>query len=276
MNGEVAVEVDDEGVALNLHGVDLEGAEFDFVAGGFAGFGEELADEVGGVDFHLLRELAAQEGHEEEVEFLGFGEVLDAGIAKTDGFTLGVGDHGDIGFGSESDAEAGGSHGLAEAGAGLDVHEDAVVLEGDPGFSGVNEAGGFVVAADVEAVVLRVEELLVEGALESLSGDADFDGVGSGGEGEKGQGQGRELHEYEDKGRWGEIREQRLEIRALPQQRIVAEVGGRGFTQRAPRGSRCCPRGRKLAESAERNVEVAEPLWRAVVAAVVSSRSLQR
>jgi pectinesterase len=142
------------------------------------GGGEELADEVGGVDLHLLGEFAAQERDEEEVELFGFGEVLDAGVAEANAFALGVGDDGDVGLGVEADAEAGAVEGFAEPGVGFDVDDDAVGGEADLGVFGVDEAGGVGVAADVVAVVGAGEELFQEGALKGFGGDFDLEGVG--------------------------------------------------------------------------------------------------
>ena len=59
MHGDLAVEVDDEGVAGDLHGVDLQLVKLDVVAGAVLGFGEDLAEHVAYVDRQLLRELAA-------------------------------------------------------------------------------------------------------------------------------------------------------------------------------------------------------------------------
>ena len=78
--------------------------------------------------------------------------------------------------------------GGAELGAGVDADDDAVVVEGDVGLFGVDEAGGFGVAAQVVATVGGVEELGAEGALEGLGGDADLGGAGAGGEGAEDKG----------------------------------------------------------------------------------------
>ena len=177
----------------SLREVDARG-----VAGGVGGVGEELADEVGGVDGHAGGELAGEEGFEEEVELAGVGEALDAGVAEAYGFALGLGDEGDVGLGVEGDADAGAVDGSAELGASVDMDEDAVVAEGDLGVVGVNEAGGGGGAADVVTSVGGVEELGAEGSFEGLGGDADFGGLGGGcgeeQEAEKGHGELREVH----------------------------------------------------------------------------------
>jgi hypothetical protein len=134
----------------------------------------------------------AEEGDEEEVELLRLGEVLDAGVAEADGFALGFGEDGDVGFRREGEAEAGGLHAGAELGVGVDVDDDAVLDEADFGLVGVDEAGGVGVAAEVVAAVGAVEELLGESALEGVGGDADLDGAGGEGRGCEAQQEGWE------------------------------------------------------------------------------------
>lgn len=181
VDGEVAVEVNGERRALDLHGVDLQVVETDLIAGGLGGLGEQLAEQCGGVDLHLLGEFAAEEGLEEEVELGRLAEVLDAGVAEADGLALGVGDDGDVGFGVEGDAEAGSVKAGAKFGVGFDVDDDAVAVEADLRVLGVGVAGGGGLAAEVVAAVL-VEELLVQRALEGLVGDVELNGVGGGGD----------------------------------------------------------------------------------------------
>ena len=183
VDAEDGVDVEDELGTLDEHGVDLEVSERDGVAGGLGGFGEELAHEVGGVDLHLLGELAGEEGDEEEVELGGVGEVVDAGVAEADGLALGVGEDGDVDVAGEGDSDAVAVDAGSELGAGVDADDDAVVVEGDVGLFGVDVAGGVGVAAEVVAAVGGVEELGAEGALEGLGGDSDFGGAGLRGDG---------------------------------------------------------------------------------------------
>ena len=173
----MAVEVDEEGVAGDLHGVDVELVELHVVTGRFSGFGEEQFEEVSHVDFHLLRELFAEEGNEEEVEFLGGGEVVDAGVAEADGFAFGLREDGDVGVRGEADSDAGAEHAGAELGFGFDVDDDAVFFEGDFGVLRVDVAGLSVGTLDEVFAVGAVEELLLERALERLGRDAEFDGM---------------------------------------------------------------------------------------------------
>jgi hypothetical protein len=90
----------------------------------------------------------------------------------------------------------------------VDVHDDAVVLEGDVGVIRVDEAGGVGVAAHVVASVRGVEELGAKGTFEGLGGDLDLDSVGGYGGQQESAGQkvkqGRGLHELRI--RHGEIR----------------------------------------------------------------------
>jgi hypothetical protein len=189
VDAHVGVYVDVENLTFYEHGVELEVVEGQGVAGLLGGVGQELAHEVGGVDLHLLGELVTEEGDEQEVELAGVAESLDAGVAEADGFFLGLGDEGDVGVGVEGDADAGAVNGGAEPGAGVDVDDDAVLLEGDVRVVGVDEAGGVDVAAHVVTAFRRVEELGAEGALEGLGRDFDFDGGG-------GSGGGKERGEY--------------------------------------------------------------------------------
>ncbi len=106
--------------------------------------------------------------------------MLDAGVAEADVFALRLGDDGDIGFGVDGDSDAGPVHGGAELGMGFDVDPDAVLLEGDLGVFGVDEAAALGLALDVVAVSGRGEELLVERALQRAGGDLDLGGVSSG------------------------------------------------------------------------------------------------
>jgi hypothetical protein len=178
--------------------VEFEGAEGEGVAGGGGGVDKKFAHEVGGVDLHLGGELAGEEGDEKEVELAVTGEALDAGVAEADGFAFGLRDEGDVGVGGQSDSDAGSADGGSELGAGVDVDDDAVVLEGNVRVVGVDQAGGVGVAAHVVAAVGCVEELGAEGALKGQGGDFDLDGAGGGGYQEEGAGQeveqGRGLH----------------------------------------------------------------------------------
>ena len=178
MHRHIPVEVHDQGIAGDLHGVDLQVVEREVVAGGLGGFGEKLADEVGGIDLHLLGELAAEEGNEEEVELLVVAEVLDAGVAEADGLALRVGDDRDVRLGIEADAEAGTTHFGTQFGVGFDVNQDAFVLKADLRVLRVSITATVTSAAEVVAAIGRAEELLVERALERLRGDADLNGAG--------------------------------------------------------------------------------------------------
>jgi hypothetical protein len=204
VHGEVAVEVDDERVAGHQHGVDLQVIELHVIACGGGGLGEDLTEQIGGVDLHLLRQLAAEKRNQEEVEFLGRGELFDAGVAEADGFALRVGDDGDVCFRGEAHAEASGADVFSEPSVCLKVNPDAVVLERHFGLGGVDIAGGVPVAADVEAVVFAGEDLGVEDALESLCGDLDFDGArgGAGGEEHAYGCEMAKLHALQDNGDW--------------------------------------------------------------------------
>ena len=139
--------------------MELEVIEGQGVAGLLGGVSQEFAHEVGGVDLHLLGELAAEERDEQEVELAGVAEALDAGVAEADGFLLGLGDEGDVGVGVEGDADAGAVYDGAELGSGVDVDDDTILLEGNVGVVGVDEAGGVSVAAHVVAAFGGVEEL---------------------------------------------------------------------------------------------------------------------
>ena len=199
VHAHVGVEIDDEGVGRDEHGVELEAGEGEGVAGGLAGGEEELAHEVGGVELHLGGHLAAEERDEEEVELAGVGEFFDAGVAEADGLAFGDGDEGDLGDGGEGDAEAGAVEAGAEFGTGVDADDEAVVAEGELGVIGVDEAGGVGVAAEIEAGFGGGEDLGDEGALEGGGGDADFDGVS--GERQKGKGEEESAGRAEGHGR---------------------------------------------------------------------------
>lgn len=67
LDRENGVEIYIEIAVVNLHGVDFEGVEGHFVAGRLLGFGKKLADKLGDVDFHLLRELPVEERDEKDV-----------------------------------------------------------------------------------------------------------------------------------------------------------------------------------------------------------------
>jgi hypothetical protein len=199
----VGVEVEGQRLAFDEHGVEFEGGEGEGVAGGGGGVDEEFAHEVGGVHLHLGGEFAGEEGDEQEVEFAVVGEALDAGVAEADGFALGLRDEGDVGIGGHGDSDTRSVDGGPELGAGVDVDDDAVVLEGDVGVVGVDVAGRMGVAAHVVAAIGSVEELCAEGALEGLGGDLDLDGASGCGGQEEGTRQkveqGRGLHGFKDK-----------------------------------------------------------------------------
>lgn len=181
--------------------MDFEGGEGEGVTDGIGGVDEQGAELLGGVDFHFCGELFGEEGGEEEVEFAGVGELVDAGVAEADGLAEGFGDEGDDGLGVERDAEAFAVDGGSEGGVGVDVDDDASVDEGD--FGVVGEDGAACVGLAAEVVAGRGaggsgdgEELGFEGALEGAGGDADFDGVGREGGGEEKNGEQEEVRAH--------------------------------------------------------------------------------
>ena len=67
MHLKITVDVEDQGVVLGLHGMNLQRSELEVVARTLRRVSEELEQEVGGVDLEFLRELVAEKGLEEEV-----------------------------------------------------------------------------------------------------------------------------------------------------------------------------------------------------------------
>ena len=113
------------------------------------------------------------------------------------------GNEGDVGIRGHGNPDAGSADGSPELGAGMDVDDDAVLLERDVGVVGVDVAGGVGVSAHVVATVGSVEELGAEGALKGLGGDIHLDGAGWRGGQQEDAGQeveqGRRLHGFKDK-----------------------------------------------------------------------------
>lgn len=178
MDGEFAVEVYDQGVANNLHRVDMKLVELHIVPCAFGGAGKELAEQVGDVDRHLLWQLAAEEGDEEEVEFLRLAQIFDTGVAKADVFVLRVGQDGDVRLGRQAEAEACAVETRPELGMRVDVHDDAVLDEGDLGLVDIGVAGGVLVSANVIAALRSGEKLGGESVFEGLGGDFELDSAG--------------------------------------------------------------------------------------------------
>jgi len=178
---QVPVHVHNEGVAVDLDGVDFETVEGDLVAGGSRGSLEGLAEQVGGIDLHAGGDLMAEEGAEEEVQLASVGYLVETGVAKANGLAFSVGGQGDLGGNRERQAQACASDGFSQAGVGLDADHDAVLVEGELGVLGIGEAGGIEVPFEVVAAVRAGEELLLQGALESVAADAHFHGAGSDG-----------------------------------------------------------------------------------------------
>lgn len=165
--------------------MNFELVEGDVEAGGEGGSLEGFAEEIGGVDLHAGRDLVAEERHEEEIELAGLADMLDAGVAKADGFAFGVGNEGDLGGGSEREADAAAGDGGAEPGVNLNLDEDAVGGKGELRILREDRAGGLGVALEVVAAVGTAEELLLEGALEGGAAHLEVDGVGRRREGKK-------------------------------------------------------------------------------------------
>jgi len=103
---EITVDVYHQRVIFNHHGVDFQHQQAHGIACAFSGFGEQLADLVSGVHLHGLGQLAAEEGREQKVQFFRLRKLFDAGIAEADGLALCIGDHGDIRFRIQADADA--------------------------------------------------------------------------------------------------------------------------------------------------------------------------
>jgi hypothetical protein len=180
LNADVAVYIDDQIVALNLDGVDFEALQGHFVARGCGRVFEGFAQQVGGVDFHAGRDLAAEKRCQDEVQLGVVANFIDAGVAEAYGFSLAVGSKGNLGRQGESEADAGAGYLLAEVGVGLQTDDDSVIYEFELGVFGVDVTGGLGVSLEVVATVGAAEKLLLEGSLNGVAGDFEFDGAGRG------------------------------------------------------------------------------------------------
>src|ERR1700749_1774612 len=94
LDAHVAVDINDERIALDDDRVDLEAIECDLVAGRVSRSGESFAQQLGRVDLHAGGNLAAQKGRKHEVDFLAVRDAVEMRIAKADGFTFSVGREG--------------------------------------------------------------------------------------------------------------------------------------------------------------------------------------
>src|SRR6185437_10196860 len=125
---------------------------------------------------HLLRQLAGEEWHEEEVQLARLTQMLDARIAKADRLAHAVRKHRHIAFSIERNAEAGSVQTRAQLRMCLHMHDDAIAVETHLRVLCVGVARRSGLAAKVIAAVLR-EELLVQRPLQRLWRDVQFNGV---------------------------------------------------------------------------------------------------
>jgi len=77
---------------------------------------------------------------------------------------------------------------------GVDVHNDAVILEGNFGILSVDIAGRMRIATHVVAVLVAGEELLQQRALQRFGGDVKFNSTSGDGNEEKRESEKKTAH----------------------------------------------------------------------------------
>jgi hypothetical protein len=122
-----------------------------------------------------------EKGDEQEVELARVREVIDARITKANRLAFRIGEDGNVHVASNRDAHAVSVNSCPEFSSRVDMDDDAILVEGNAWIFGIDEAGGFRVAAKIIATVGAIEELSLEGALHGLGGDSDLSGVGRNG-----------------------------------------------------------------------------------------------
>jgi len=88
LHAQIAVGIHNQGVVLDLDGMDFEPLQCNLVSGGCGGALKRRPEQVGGIHLHGRRDLVAQEWGQEEVELLTVTDAIHAGIAKADRFAV--------------------------------------------------------------------------------------------------------------------------------------------------------------------------------------------